>query len=160
MKYMTVIAGICLILIGQPADGQMITEIDREGIAMITGKSSDTTFVVNFWATWCSPCVREIGYFEELHRDYSSSPLQVYLISLDFPNQLERRVIPFIREREITAPVYLVTDLQYNEWIDRVDPSWSGAIPATLIYNRGQRIFLEKELTREELYEIINQILN
>jgi len=160
MKYMTGIAGICLILIGQPADGQMITEIDREGIAMITGKSADTTFVVNFWATWCSPCVREIGYFEELHRDYSSSPLQVYLISLDFPNQLERRVIPFIREREITAPVYLVTDLQYNEWIDRVDPSWSGAIPATLIYNRGQRIFLEKELTREELYEIINQILN
>jgi len=160
MKYMTGIAGICLILIGQPADGQMITEIDREGIAMITGKSADTTFVVNFWATWCSPCVREIGYFEELHRDYSSSPLQVYLISLDFPNQLERRVIPFIREREITAPVYLVTDLQYNEWIDRVDPSWSGAIPATLIYNRGQRIFLEKELTREELYENINQILN
>ena len=160
MKYLTVIAVICLVLINEPAEGQLITEIDREGIAMITGKSADTTYVVNFWATWCSPCVKEIGYFEELHRDYAASPLKVYLVSLDFPNQVERRVIPFIREKEITAPVYLVTDLQYNEWIDRVDPAWSGAIPATLIYNREKRIFLEKELTREELYDNVNQIFN
>lgn len=160
MKYLTVIAVICLVLINGPAEGQVITEIDREGIAMITGKSADTTYVVNFWATWCSPCVKEIGYFEELHRDYASSPLKVYLVSLDFPNQVERRVIPFIREKEITAPVYLVTDLQYNEWIDRVDPAWSGAIPATLIYNREKRVFLEKELTREELYDNVNQIFN
>ena len=111
-------------------------------IAMITGKSNDTTYVINFWATWCSPCVKEIGYFEELHRESGTSKLKVFLISLDFPNQLERRVMPFLEERDISAEVLLVTDLKYNEWIDRVDSSWSGAIPATLIYQGDERIFL------------------
>ncbi len=128
--------------------------------ALLTQKSNDTTYVVNFWATWCSPCVKEIGYFEELYRVYASSALKVILVSLDFPNQVERRLIPFIQEKEISAPVMLMTDLNYNGWIDQVDPSWSGAIPATLIYNRETRIFLEKELTRDELFKHVNQILN
>jgi hypothetical protein len=51
-----------------------------------------------------------------------------------------------------------MTDMDYNAWIDRVDPSWSGAIPATLIYRGEQRVFLEKELTYNELAEHIHQI--
>ncbi|RPI44645.1 MAG: TlpA family protein disulfide reductase [Bacteroidetes bacterium] len=160
MKYITVMAVLYLMLQVKPAESQEITRIDREGITMITSRTADTTYVVNFWATWCSPCVKEIGYFEDLHRETSSAPVRVYLVSLDFPNQVERRVIPFLKEKEITAPVFLVTDLQYNEWIDRVDPGWSGAIPATLIYNGEKRIFLEKEISREELFEKVNQIRN
>ena len=140
--------------------GQTIPEIDKEGITMIMQKSNDTTYVVNFWATWCSPCVKEIGYFEELYREYESSALKVILVSLDFPNQVEKRLIHFIQEKEISAPVLLMTDLYYNGWIDQVNPSWSGAIPATLIYNRETRIFLEKELTRDELFKHVNQTLN
>ncbi|MEN8228358.1 MAG: TlpA disulfide reductase family protein [Bacteroidota bacterium] len=140
--------------------GQLLKEIDKEGIEMITKKSNDTTYVVNFWATWCSPCVREIGYFEELHRNPVHSKLKVVLINLDFPNQVEKRVIPFLKEKEISAPVLVMTDLNYNGWIDQVDSSWSGAIPATLIYNVERRLFLEKELTREELYKHVYQILN
>ena len=86
--------------------------------------------------------------------------VKVILVSLDFPNQLERRVIPFIAEKDISASVMLMTDLNYNEWIDLVDPSWTGAIPATLIYSAKERIFLEQELTREELFENVAQILN
>jgi len=140
--------------------GQTISEIDREGITMLTQKSNDTTYVVNFWATWCSPCVKEISYFEELYRKYNSSTVSVILVSLDFPNQVEKRLLPFIQEKEISAPVLLMTDLNYNGWIDRVDPTWSGALPATLIYNRESRIFLEKELTRDDLFKHVNQILN
>jgi len=69
-------------------------------------------------------------------------------------------VVPFLEEKEISAPVKLVTDLNYNEWINLVDPSWSGALPATLIFNSDKRIFLEKELTKSELNEHVNQILN
>lgn len=140
--------------------GQAISEIDREGITMLTQKSNDTTYVVNFWATWCSPCIKEIGYFEELYRKYAASTVSVILVSLDFPNQVEKRLLPFIQEKEISAPVLLMTDLNYNGWIDRVDPAWSGALPATLIYNKESRIFLEKELTRDELFKHVNQILN
>lgn len=121
---------------------------------------NDTTYVVNFWATWCSPCVKEIGYFEELHRQSKFENVKVILVSLDFPNQIDRRVIPFLKEKEISADVLLMTDLDYNSWIDQIDPGWSGAIPATLIYNKSKRVFLEQELTRDELFNHVIQIKN
>jgi hypothetical protein len=104
--------------------------------------------------------VKEIGYFEDLHRNFGGAGLKVYLVSLDFPNQVDRRVVPFLKEKDITAEVLLMTNLDYNSWIDRVDPSWSGSIPATLIYRKDRRIFLEKELTRNELTMHVNQMLN
>jgi thiol-disulfide isomerase/thioredoxin len=158
MKKQIFIVFLLLVIISQ-INAQDITGIDRQELLQLTGQSDDTTYVVNFWATWCSPCVKEIEYFEELHREMRTSGVKVFLVSLDFPNQLDKRVVPFLRDKEITAPVKLMTDLQYNEWIDRVDPAWSGAIPATLIYNSDRRVFLEKELTREELFRNVHQIL-
>jgi thiol-disulfide isomerase/thioredoxin len=154
-------AGIAILLIRATMGfGQTIPDIDRTYLTELTGRNSDTTYVINFWATWCSPCVKEIGYFQELHEEYASRKLKVILVSLDFPNQKEKRVVPFLEEKGITAPVKLLSDLDYNGWINLVDPSWSGAIPATLIYNSDGRVFLEKELTRNELYEHVEQILD
>ena len=158
MKHICII--LALVLSSHLVSAQEIEKLNRESLLEITGRSSDTTYVVNFWATWCSPCVKEIGYFEEVHQKYSGSKVKVILVSLDFPNQLERRVVPFVREKQITAPVKLMTDLNYNSWIDQVDPSWSGAIPATLIFNKKNRIFLEKELTKDELLLNVQQIMN
>jgi thiol-disulfide isomerase/thioredoxin len=139
---------------------QEIREIDGDEIAILSRNSNDTTYVINFWATWCSPCVKEIDFFEEVHSSFQDSKVKVILVSLDFPNQVERRLIPFLEDKEITAQVMLMTDLDYNSWIERVDKSWSGAIPATLIFNRERRVFLEQELTRDELFENVNQILD
>jgi thiol-disulfide isomerase/thioredoxin len=161
--YIGLVVFICTFPVeGQPSNGNQkhqLMHIDKEKLMEITRKSNDTTYVVNFWATWCSPCIKEIGFFEELHKEYESSPLQVILVSLDFPNQVERRLVPFLKEKEITAQVALMTDLDYNNWIDSVDPSWSGAIPATLIFNKDNRMFFEKEVSRDELFNRVNQIL-
>jgi thiol-disulfide isomerase/thioredoxin len=138
--------------------GQSIQKIDGDGIAALSKLSNDTTYVLNFWATWCSPCVKEIPIFEKLHQDVSGQKVKVILVSLDFVKQLDSRVIPFLEEKGISAEVKIVTDTDYNSWIDRVDPSWSGAIPATLIYNKDRRVFLEKELSYNELFTQIQQI--
>ena len=157
MRYrMAAILGAFLIF--SQSSGQVVPTLNAESLVGLTHNLNDTTYVVNFWATWCSPCVKEIGYFEELYRQMHSTRVKVVLVSLDFPNQLDQRVIPFLKEKNISAPVYLMTDLDYNSWIDRVDPSWSGAIPATLIYNRDKRVFLEQELTRDELFKQVSQI--
>jgi thiol-disulfide isomerase/thioredoxin len=138
--------------------GQTVEAINAEELVSLTAQEGDTTYVINFWATWCSPCVKEIGYFEKLHQEYKNQTLKVILVSLDFPNQLDRRVIPFLEEKGISADVKIMTDTDYNAWIDRVDPSWSGAIPATLIYQGDRRLFLEKEVTYKELINKVHQI--
>ncbi len=159
MRYSIAII-LCYFLIFAQSNAQSVKSIDSDALKALTYTMNDTTYVVNFWATWCSPCVKEIGFFEELHRQSESAYVKVILVSLDFPNQIDRRVIPFLKEKEITADVLLMTDLDYNSWIDQIDPGWSGAIPATLIYNKDTRIFLEQELTRDELFNHVTQIKN
>jgi thiol-disulfide isomerase/thioredoxin len=140
--------------------GQLISEIDRDGLVSLTDQSDDTTYVINFWATWCAPCIKETAYFEELHREFTDSMLKVVLVSLDFPGEVENRLVPFLHDQGITAQVRIMTDLNYNDWIELVDPGWSGAIPATLIFNEKKRLFLEGELSKAELFEYVHQILN
>ena len=55
------------------SSAQSVKEIDSGALEALTCTMNDTTYVVNFWATWCSPCVKEIGYFEELHRERDNS---------------------------------------------------------------------------------------
>ncbi len=148
----TVILILCVGLATTYVNAQAIPTVDKTGIEALVNADSDTVYVVNFWATWCSPCVKEIGYFEELKHNFPDDNLKVILINLDFPNQVEKRVIPFIRDKGLTVDIYNVTELDYNEWIPVVDPEWSGAIPATLIYRGDERKFMEKEITRQELF--------
>src|SRR6056297_3061004 len=151
--------GILFILLSGHIHAQevRVVKVGTEELMELLNKHNDTTYVVNFWATWCSPCVKEIPYFQDLQDAYSDKNLQVILVSMDFPNQLEKRVNPFLVKREISLPVYLMTDLDYDSWIERVDPSWSGAIPATLIYNRSDRIFFEQEFEKDALFSQLNK---
>jgi thiol-disulfide isomerase/thioredoxin len=151
---------LLLVLTLTPIVGQEIRSIDKEHLQEILSRHNDTTYVINFWATWCSPCVAEIAYFEALHRTYADSLLKVILVNLDFPSQVERRVVPFMKEKELTSEVLNMTTMDYNSWIPDVDGSWSGAIPATLIFRDGYRSFTGRELSREELFEMVQTAIN
>ena len=111
--------------------------------------NNDTTYVVNFWATWCIPCVAELPYFEQLQQQYLSQKLKVYLVSLDFIKQKDQKLIPFLTKQKIKSEVVLLDEPDYNAWIDKVNPAWSGALPATVIFNtkRKQQTFFENETT-------------
>lgn len=103
---------------------------------------NDTTYIINFWATWCKPCVEELPYFEEFTRAYSGEKVRVILISLDFPRQFERKLAPFVEERNLQSVVIALADGRYNDWIDKVSPEWTGAIPATYIYKGDKSRFI------------------
>ena len=122
-------------------------------------KKNDTTYVVNFWATWCKPCIKELPYFEKINSDYAEKKVKVILVSLDFPDILEKQVIPFVEKRGIKSQVILLDDGDANTWIPKVDKNWSGAIPATVIYNKTGRKFYEKSFSYEELETEIKSIL-
>lgn len=127
----------------------------EEGIFQRLDK--DSTYVINFWATWCGPCVKELPYFEQLNKKYSNSAFKQILVSLDAPKKLASKVIPFIQKNKIESEVVLLADGKYNNWIDRVDPSWSGAIPITLIIKGEQRLFYEQEF--HSLQELETELL-
>jgi len=122
-------------------------------------KNNDTTFLINFWATWCKPCIKELPAFEEINRTYQNQKVKVLLVSLDFENQLENRLIPFVEKKGLEAEVVLLADDDYNSWIEKIDPSWSGALPGTLIYNSRYRKFYERDFEYHELDSVLNLAL-
>jgi len=103
---------------------------------------NDTIYIINFWATWCKPCVEELPYFEELIQAYKEKNVKVILVSLDFPRQFKSKLAPFVKERRLQSAVIALADGRYNDWIDKVSPEWTGAIPATYIYKGSQSHFI------------------
>lgn len=121
-----------------------------EQLESFLSSKTDKTLVVNFWATWCKPCIKELPYFEAAQTKYKED-IRVILVSLDFPEKLESQLIPFVNENAIHSQVVLLDDPYENEWIPKVDSTWSGAIPATLIISGSKKVFYEKSFTQEEL---------
>jgi thiol-disulfide isomerase/thioredoxin len=132
-----------------PVDSVPLYETFDE-LAPIFEQKNDTTYLINFWATWCKPCVEEMPYIEQLHDDFGDQKLAIILVSLDFPKQIESKLLPFIRENQLRSRVVALLDGKYNDWIDRVDPSWGGAIPVTVIYNAEKRVFIDKPIKQYE----------
>lgn len=122
-------------------------------------KENDTTYVINFWATWCKPCIEELPAFEKVNADFSESKVKVVLVSLDFPNKIESSILPFIEKNNIQSKVVLLDDPNANSWIPKVSLQWSGAIPATVIYKNENRKFYERSFNFEELKTEINSFL-
>ena len=91
-----------------------------------------TTLLI-FWATWCKPCIQELPHFEKMREEYAKKNVRFSLVSLDFNDKLENFVKPFIVKKDfVNFEHYLMNNLDYDKWIDLVDKSWQGAIPATL----------------------------
>ncbi len=122
---------------------------------LLKNTNTEKTYVVNFWATWCAPCVKELPYFQELHD--TNKEVEVILVSLDFPEKLETQLIPFIKKKNLTPQVILLDDPNENKWIPAVDSTWSGALPATLIFKKDKRAFYEQSFTKESLLKEIEK---
>jgi len=122
--------------------------------------AGDTSFIVNFWATWCGPCVKELPYFEQLHENSAGTNRKVLLVSLDFITQLDSKVIPFLKEKKLKSEVTLMDEGRPNEWIPRVSEKWSGALPATLFVNaqKKTRHFHEGSFEEGDLEKLLTKI--
>ena len=114
---------------------------DFNGFKKYLNQKDDKVYIVNFWATWCAPCVKELPFFEKINTEYRNKNVEVILVSLDFPHLYESKLKPFIVEHHIKSKVIALDDVDMNTWIPIVNPDWSGSIPATLIYKNDKSKF-------------------
>ena len=137
-----------------------VQKISIGQLEQVLSSKHDSVYVINFWATWCKPCIEELPYFEEAFHEFKKSNVRILLVSLDMASELERIVIPFIQKKKMLAEIVLLDEPDPNSWIDRIEPSWTGSLPATIIFNNSlkKRSFQEKQLTKEELFSIIQQL--
>jgi thiol-disulfide isomerase/thioredoxin len=124
-------------------------------------QQSDTVYVFNFWATWCKPCTEEMPDLLKVEKEYTDHKMKLILISLDMPSQKDTRLVKFINEYKINSEVLLLDDPDFNKWIPIVDDSWTGSIPATLIYapGKGYRKFHEGVISYPELKSQVQSLI-
>ena len=115
-------------------------------------KNSNKPTVVNFWATWCKPCIAEIPHFQKLVKQYEKEGVDLLLVSLDmaenYPGELKR----FAERFKFTAPIVFLDETNADIFCPKVDENWSGAIPASLFINHktGYRKFIEAEISEQK----------
>ena len=127
----------------------------------ILNNPEDRLFVINFWATWCAPCVQELPHFEKISGEFDPERVEFILINLDFPGQAEKLLKPFLKKNNITLPVSVMMETDSNLWIEKVDSLWQGEIPATLFINNAKKIrkFNPGILDYQQIKETITGLL-
>jgi thiol-disulfide isomerase/thioredoxin len=139
---------------------QKLEVLDLKAYQALVLKPSDTLYVVNFWATWCSPCVKELPDFLEVEKEKEKEKVRFVFVSLNSLKELDKTQ-QFAKSKGLPFPNYLLQAGNPNVWIDAVEKEWSGSIPFTLFYKQGRSLFFkEGELGKAELVSAINQHLN
>jgi len=109
--------------------------IDLESYQRLVSGKSGKVVVVNMWATWCEPCREEFPTLVRFHRESAGRRVELMTVSLDMTADIESKVKPFLAEQGATFPSYVKKPGGDNEFINAIDPAWSGALPATFIYD-------------------------
>ncbi len=138
-----------------------VQEVTLEQLqAKVIQTNNDTLYVVNYWATWCKPCVSELPYFEAASENFKSQKVKVLLVSLDFLRD-KQKVDKLVVDKSIKTEVVLLNAGNPNDWIDKIEPQWGGAIPATILYRKGEKLFFrEGDFKQTELDSLIQTKLN
>ena len=135
--------------------------IHRAQLDSLLSLNDDTTRIINFWATWCRPCVAELPTFFEMENTIKNQSVKFIYVSLDFKRELTGALRKFIQTRHLHNTILLLDEPDYNAWIDKVHPSWSGALPATVFMRNSEKQyrFAEKDFTFAELDSVIKTLL-
>jgi thiol-disulfide isomerase/thioredoxin len=130
-----------------------------EQLQNLMQKERDHIQVINFWATWCGPCVKELPLLEKLNADRKDVVVRLVSMDMDLDPDPEK-VWKFVARKKIQSQVIILDEKNPNSWIDKLEKDWSGALPATLVVNNktGKRKFIEKSLHEGDLEKLIAEV--
>lgn len=167
MKIVKYLLVYIVLLPGMPGIAQEIKSLKAIELEKII-KENNRPLIIDFWATWCKPCledmpvlIKEVNEQNRLAKKATDS-IQLVLVSLDLEEEFPAGLSSFVKKRKIKAKVMWLDETNADYFCPKVDPNWSGAIPATLFVNNqtGYRKFFEEKISKQKLKEEIMAILN
>jgi thiol-disulfide isomerase/thioredoxin len=152
---------LAALIISLSANAQHIPACSAQDIVRRCS-STDTLYIINFWATWCPPCVAELPEFNALQRHYAGKPVKILLVSLDFKEDYPLKLERFIERKKLLPPVAWLSDTDPNVFIPVIEKSWEGSIPATVIVHTGRQFkkFIEGSITEQQVAAIADRVLH
>jgi thiol-disulfide isomerase/thioredoxin len=161
MPRLSLLVASAALLLATPSFAQRVAVLKFPDLQRRLARANDTTYVVNFWATWCGPCVQEMPDLEKVRAATAGKKVKFVLVSLDYLSQLDKKVKPFVQKHGLKSEVLLLDETDPNTWLQKVDRQWSGSIPFTLIYNNQtrKRATFEQPLTAGELTAALRKFL-
>jgi thiol-disulfide isomerase/thioredoxin len=122
---------------------------------------SDHPLIVNFWATFCVPCNKEIPYFQTTVARYAASRVELVLVSLDLPDYFPARIASFAQSHGYSARIVWLNETDADYFCPKVDARWTGGIPSSLFINNAThyRRFFDRQLTEPQVGMEIKKML-
>ncbi len=144
-----------ILLVSFFTNAQSVAAWKIKDVANYYSKGNDSIYIVNFWATYCKPCIAEIPYLQNISNRYKYQKVKLLLVSLDLPTFYPGKIESFAKKNNFTADIVWLNESDADYFCPVIDKKWSGAIPATIIVNtaNGYKKFIESEMS-EGQFEI------
>jgi len=129
-----------------PKTVSIVREIDATSLAKLLPRADAKAarpVLVNFWATWCEPCRVEFPDLVKIDNEFRPRGLDFFTVSLDDPAEIATTVPTFLSDmKALRIPAYLLNTPEPADAINLIDKTWSGALPATFLFNRhGELVY-------------------
>ena len=157
MKKILTLFAFLIILFNSYSQEIKVVKIDD--LKKIYSVSNDTTYVINFFASWCGPCMMEIPVLNKFYTEHKNTTTQLIFVSLDNPAYI-KKMPKLISRMKIEASVYLLNESSDFSWLPQIDKRWQGSIPATMVVNQKKNIkaFFETPLEKGQLEFYLNKL--
>lgn len=119
-------------------------------------ENKDTLYVLNFWATWCKPCMEELRSIDSVGQEFKMSKTKLLFVNLDFSDKTAQ-VNQVLKQKQILSECVLLDEVNGNAYIDRISEKWSGEIPATVLIKAGNKTLISKKLSAAQLRAAIEK---
>jgi thiol-disulfide isomerase/thioredoxin len=160
MKFSLIFLIVIVISFGSMA--QSVRSWKVTDVEKYIDSSSARVLVINFWASFCKPCVAEIPSFISITDKYKSSGVRLLLVSLDLPSWYPKRIRDFAVKNHFNTNIVWLNETDADYFIPKINKDWGGSIPATLMLNTktGKRAFFEEEISASDFEKNLNMLLD
>lgn len=145
--FCTILFFVCVVTQSQVIAKWKITDFEK-----YVSTAKENVLVINFWATFCKPCVAEIPNFISTVKKHSADSVKLMLVSLDLKSEYPKKIMAFASKRKFKTNIAWLNETDADYFCPKVDAKWSGSIPSTLFINKqtGYHAFFEEELSAKE----------